>query len=431
MTGEQLKLDLFNQASDNSKDFFTRKRPWSAAKHRIMLKYIQAFCYNLGGDKSYQSRHLNYVDGFAGEGKYDEGIGIEDFVGNSEFWKRYKSDFSDTDGSPLIALKCAKIFSIEGRVNLRCFFTEENKDRNQKLKDNCSSLGQGVDYKIYKPQDFSVALPKMMDDLNDFPTLFFLDAFGVKGVNFEQIYSIADYVSRNKGELFLLFHNRAVARSAGQYKEVYKTTKEEKTATTYTQHLTNLLGSQSDLEWKPKWLECKEQEQEFERWALKYFKSRLQNESRFEGVASFEIKETYNESRPQYSIVVGSNHPQKAFGEFLNEFFCKENELLFYEVDKSGNNRNFLKQIWKREEEDRATKIKPIIIDFLKKNNQSWTSLKDVITMIILDIGNLGYLSRPKYREIMLELYKENLIEARELGARGGLTLGSHIRIVQ
>lgn len=112
MTEKQRQLSLFDENSENSDTFFTRKRPWSAAKHRILLRYIQAYCYNLGGNRPFQSRYANYVDGFAGEGKYDEGVGIEDFIDRSHFWQRYENDFRDTDGSPLIALKCAKIFRL-------------------------------------------------------------------------------------------------------------------------------------------------------------------------------------------------------------------------------------------------------------------------------------------------------------------------------
>jgi hypothetical protein len=60
--------------------------------------------------------------------------------------------------------------------------------------------------------------------------------------------------------------------------------------------------------------------------ALEYFKNRIRKESGFRGVTSFEIKERYSDNRPQYSIVVGSNHPEKAFGEFLNEFVGKKRD---------------------------------------------------------------------------------------------------------
>ena len=53
MEGKQ--LSLFSEEPENSENFFERKRDWSASKHRILLKYLQAFCYNLGGDENYQS----------------------------------------------------------------------------------------------------------------------------------------------------------------------------------------------------------------------------------------------------------------------------------------------------------------------------------------------------------------------------------------
>ena len=431
MSEEPLQLSLFNQLTENQQDFFIRKRPWSAAKHRILLKYIQAHCYNLGGDQAFQSKHINYVDGFAGVGKYDEGIGIEDFVDNSNFWKRYKSDFLDTDGSPLISLKCAKIFKLENRVNLRCFFAEEKKKNHKLLTDNCSLIGQDVEYKIYEPQKFALVLPEIMNELQTYPTIFFLDAFGVKGVTFEQICCIADYVRKYKGELFLLFHNRAVARSAGLYKTEYKNDREKRTAETYTQHLNKLLGLGSDSDWKPKWFELKEEEQEFERWALQYFKTRLYQESNFRGVASFEIKETYNDTRPQYSIVVGSNHPRKAFGAFLNEFVGDENKRLFYEVDKAGRNQNFLDKEWKRQNEERIFKLQPRIIEILKIRNKDWMVFDDVITLLILEVGELGYLKITQYRQIILQFYENKIIQAKNLGRRGQLTLKNEIKVIQ
>ena len=172
MFGDQ--LCLFSQNPEDSENFFTRKREWSASKHRILLRYIQSYCYNLGGDKGYQSKYINYVDGFAGTGKYGEGIGIEDFVNNSHFWaSKYKHKFDNTDGSPLIALKCAQIFSQEERVTLRCFFIEARKTFNKQLEQNCHAIGDGLFYKIYEPKTFEAAFPKLMGDLNTYPTLFF------------------------------------------------------------------------------------------------------------------------------------------------------------------------------------------------------------------------------------------------------------------
>ncbi len=431
MEGNQ--LSLFDQQPDDSNNFFNRKRDWSAAKHRILLRYIQAHCYNLGGSKSYQSRYINYVDGFAGTGKYGEGIGIEDFVKDSKFWaNKYKHEFENTDGSPLIALKCARLFHQEERVNLRCFFVEAKPSFNKELKENCQVLGRELFYKIYNPKTFEAAFSEVMKDLNNYPTLFFLDTFGVKGVTFDQICSIGNYVRQNKGELFLLFHNIQVARHAGQSTTSSKKIQMQKAAETYAQNLTALLGLDSERDWKPKWLELKDKPQSFERWALEYFKDRMRKESGFRGVTSFEIKETYSDSRPQYSIVVGSNHPEKAFGEFLNEFVWEEERLLFFQENKANNIQEFLQKEWENENKRRIEKIKPECIKILRAIRPNWISFKDAITEIILGITDIGRLKRTQYyNEILASLYKEGMLEIRNPGSKKPYTLDTELRIVE
>ncbi len=427
---EGIQLSLFPEEYENSDNFFTRKRHWSAAKHRILLKYIQAHCYNLGGDEPYQSRYINYVDGFAGTGRYEKGIGIEDFVNNSNFWaKKYNHDFQNTDGSPLLALKCAKLFRQEGRVNLRCFFIEYNRNYNKQLKENCDLVSQDLIYKISQPQKFEVAFPEVMSDLHNYPTLFFLDTFAVKGFTFEHICSIGKYVSRYKGELFLLFNNISVARHAGHYKEVYDNSKEQKTSETYMSNLTKLLGINSDKEWKPMWLKLKSKPQEFERWALEYFKERMRKEAGFKGVTSFEIKETYSDSRPKYSIVVGSNHPQKAFGVFLNDFVWEEERLLFFKDNNQGIT-NFLEKEWNSENEKRILKIKVKAIEILSQFKSNWISFEDAITYIILGIRDLGCLKRTQYyNDILKPLYDAGKIEIKNPGVKKAFTLKSLMKL--
>jgi three-Cys-motif partner protein len=432
MKGVQLSFSLFPEEPNNQENYFTRKRSWSASKHRIMLRYIQSFCYNLGGNKPYQSEHLNYVDGFAGIGKYTEGIGIEDFVNNSKFWSnKYEHEFENTDGSPLIALKCAKLFRQEKRVNLRCFFIESKPDFNKKLRANCETVAEALSYKIYKPQTFEVAFPELIKDLENYPTLFFLDIFAVKGITFDTICDIGNYVSQYKGELFLLFHNIQVARNAGQYKTTYANSKEQQTAESFIKNLTNLLGVDSDLEWKPKWLQLKDQPQEFERWALEYFKERMRKEGGFKGVTSFEIKETYNDIRPQYSIVVGSNHPEKAFGYFLNDFVFEENKLLFFQDNYEGIQK-FLDKEWQAEEKKRLAIIKTQSIQILHQIKPEWQSFEDVITHFILKMDDLGCLKRTQYyKDILGSLYQEGMLEIQNPGSRDPYTLKSLLRIVE
>ena len=431
MNQDSKQLSLFANESESA-NFFNRKREWSASKHRIMLKYIQSFCYNLGGDNIYQSKILNYVDGFAGEGKYEQGIGIKNFIENSKFWNKHKDLFLDTDGSPLIALKCASIFQEENRVNLRCFFSEADKKANKALTRNCQEMknvNSNLEYKIYPHQPFSDSFSIIMEELKEYPTLFFLDAFAVKGLNFSEIINICNYLSRYKGELFLLFNNSAVARNAGQLSPKSNRESVIKDGNTYTQNLTQLLGQSSEREWKNKWQELKDYPQEFEKWALEHFKFKLKTNSSIKEVKSFEIKKSYDDTRPQYSIVVCSNHPPKAFGELLNDFIAEENRLLFYK-ESNNNIEKFLDSEWNKEENRRQKFIKDIAVNFLEDYRPKLITIDDAITHLILKSDELGYLKRKEYKKIIDELYTEGKFYAEEFGKKHQLTLKSKIRVV-
>lgn len=448
---EQNQLSLFDAQPEKSDHYFGKKRSWSAAKHRVMLRYIQSFCYTLGGSKKFQSPILNYVDGFAGEGVYKEGIGIQDFVSNSDFWKKHKSLFQNTDGSPLIALKCAQIFQEERRVNLRSFFVEKKPDYHQELIRNCSGFKKKVDFKIYPPQSFETAIDQIFIDLQKYPTLFFLDVFGVKGVPFKRIQDIARYLSQHKGEMFILFHNSSIARQAGFLTGKPEDSTGRSPNDAMMQNLTDFLGENSENDWKEKWLELRELSletnsstklvnlfgepvsiktdknsvnQEFERWALKYFKKSICESTEFNGVISFPIKEKYSDSRPKYHIVVASNHPEKAFGEFINDFVWQEEKILF----SNGENQpiDSLQKEWDRISKKRASEAKPFIIKILSQQ-MNWISVGDLITKVILCSQDIGLVRRSDYRTAIIDLYNQQEILGKKLG-KTGLTLNSLVK---
>ncbi|MEM9906370.1 MAG: three-Cys-motif partner protein TcmP [Cyanobacteria bacterium P01_D01_bin.44] len=435
MSSNIKQLNLLESYQGSENNFFYRKRSWSAAKHRIILRYIQAYCYTLGGSKVYQSNRINYIDGFAGTGVYDEGIGIEDFTNQSKFWKRYQINFDDKDGSPIIALKLARAFKEENRVNLSCFFSEAKKSNHEKLTKNCLSIGDGLDYKIYECQTFRKVFPTLMEDLGSYPAIFFIDTFGVKGFEFEQIKDIGKYLSENKGELFLLFHNRQIARHAGHLTTTSNDPKSLKASETYMKNLTNFLGPSSEHDWQEKWMQLKDKPQSFEKWALAYFCQRIVSETQVNGIASYEIKEKYDDVRPQYSIVVCSNHPRKAFGDYLNDFFADENRLLFFRENSILNLTDFLDSEWNKQTVRQKMEVKSKIKGFINGNIFQWRELKDVVTSVILEFGKqeygLGYLKRSEYKELIDELFQEGEIEGKELGRNNNIKYNSLIRMTQ
>ena len=114
---------------------------------------------------------------------------------------------------------------------------------------------------------------------------------------------------------------------------------------------------------------------------------------------SFEIKESYDDTRPQYSIVVCSNHPPKAFGELLNDFIAEENRLLFYK-ESNNNIEKFLDSEWNKEENRRQKFIKNIAINFLEDYRLKLITINDAITHLILKSDELGYLKRKEYKKL-------------------------------
>lgn len=332
----------------------------------------------------------------------------------------------DTDGSPLIALRWADIFKQEGRVNLRCFFTEMDTSSHSELEKNCKEINPKSEYYILPNGRFDERIDEIFQKLNDYPTIFFLDCFGVKGLTYEIIARIAKYLKVNKGELFLLFHNRSVARIAGQ--STPNTIKERmiKAAASYTQNLTALLGPGSDAIWRPKWIELKDTPQEFEKWACSYLMSRLCKDKLFHGVASYDIREQYHDARPMYSILVCTNFPEKVGGELLNDFFCEEDRLLFMQSD--SQNPAFFEKQWNSSIETTKAQLRPKVIKILGDLCPRWYPLEKVITKTILCQDIFAKLKRTHHRHLLLELYKEGLLEPKELGKNGKVTLKSLIR---
>ncbi|MGC9504590.1 three-Cys-motif partner protein TcmP [Baaleninema sp.] len=435
------QLSLFDNDPNAQRDFFTRKREWSVAKHRIILKYLQASCYNLAA----LSDTINYIDGFAGSGEYEEGAigGIEEFIKNSPFWKRYEPNFSDKDGSPIIALKTSRILQAEQRVNLRCFFVEENRERNQKLRDKCSAVGEGLGYKIYPPSGFEEILDNLMVDLGQglskpCPSLFFLDTFSPNGVGFESLKRIAEYQINFGGELFILFHNGYLSRQVGnamseKWKQQGKTTGD-----TFAKKVDSFFGASSKKAWRQKWEEIKRTDsppQTFAKWAIEHYKQKLRDECSFKGVVSFEIKEEFNSVAPKYHIIACSRHPEKAFGVLLNDLVYEENKSLFFRDNFNQNLSEFLEQDWQRENQDQLKILKPHITRILADICSEWTLLDDAMTRLILTLDregilSMGKLKRKQYRsEVFIPLYQKGILEAETVGKQGLPRLTDRVRV--
>lgn len=149
--------------SDGSQDRASETLPHikrvSRIKHAILQRYLPSWAVILGST----NRSMNYVDCFAGPGRYEFGG-------------------SAVDGSPVIAVKAAKSF-LEGHPNhsLNVLLTENNKNQAQQLEGQLEPL---------KPYPKTLSVSVLTEDSKAFipdllsknsliaPSFFMIDPYG-------------------------------------------------------------------------------------------------------------------------------------------------------------------------------------------------------------------------------------------------------------
>ncbi len=166
--------------------FHSELKEWSRWKHAILREYLKAMAAIL------RSRELiYYVDGFAGQGKYAH---------------------DKADGSALLAARHAKDLSFSGRsYALRCINVEHDAETFRKLQSSTAKYEQWVE-NFYG--NFGENLPAILDRIGEQPTLFFLDPFGLKGLEWDTLLPI--FERENITELLIRFDGVAARRHTGR-----------------------------------------------------------------------------------------------------------------------------------------------------------------------------------------------------------------------
>jgi len=174
-----------------SGDFFSDPKAASVAKITILRKYLRPFTYKVG---SRPPKRVWLVDGFAGKGAYDPDAG-----GKSE------------DGSPVAAAKFARELELKrGEPLLRTVNVEADRDTYVKLIGNLAPY-PGLAATFNKT--FEDALDEILATIGNDPALFFLDPFGVSGIEMYLLDRIRERAG--KTELLVHFSDRSVLRMAG------------------------------------------------------------------------------------------------------------------------------------------------------------------------------------------------------------------------
>jgi three-Cys-motif partner protein len=140
--------------------------PHTGAKHEILKRYLDRW-FPIVGKKFKQ---LNYIDGFAGPGKYSTG----------------------EEGSPILAIKSALEHVNRGTLNpkvtVNFFFVEERRDHAKFLESELGKIKLPSQFKIkLMIGEFRANVSSILDEieadiLRITPTFAFVDPFGFKGL---------------------------------------------------------------------------------------------------------------------------------------------------------------------------------------------------------------------------------------------------------
>jgi three-Cys-motif partner protein len=201
-----------------AEEFFDDRREWSRWKHDILRRYLPKFSGILGS----QHATVSYVDAFAGAGTY----GPE----------------SPVPGSPLIAAELAASIeeSKKWPYRLRCMNVEPNRENFRRL---CAATANyPADRVTNLHGTFRDRLEQVLELVGTSPTLFFLDPFGYKGMEWATITRLVDRAGRAKTELLVNFNVGKVDRDAG-WLDSY----DQPAAPAFVEGLNELMGTE---EWQ-------------------------------------------------------------------------------------------------------------------------------------------------------------------------------------
>ncbi len=199
-------------------DFFERPKPRSALKHAVLSKYLHPWLSILGR----RHKRLWVVDGFAGAGEYDDG----------------------TPGSPLLAAKWIDHALAKGRrVDLRVIAVESEPKNVARLEAARSPWGHSVQV---RPGQFAVHLPAILNEVRDDPTLWFLDPFGMKGVEISTLRPLLD-APPARHEMLVRLDHVWVSRFGGWLVDRPRSEKHQRLANRFAASLAELIDDPAAL----------------------------------------------------------------------------------------------------------------------------------------------------------------------------------------
>lgn len=167
-------------------DFFDLMHEWSERKLQLLTQYVDPAAKILGSIEQ-----IYYVDGFAGRGTYRDGA----------------------IGSPIRIAELAQQFQREGRTySFKCINVEENDEYFANLQKETAKFGSIVQNLHGR---FVGQLDRILRIIGKQPAIFFLDPFGIKGIDWSAIQKIINRSAPT--DLWIRLDPKDVRRLDGNY----------------------------------------------------------------------------------------------------------------------------------------------------------------------------------------------------------------------
>lgn len=179
-------------------------RPHTKLKLEIYKKYLESWCVIF--ENQSWSQEVFIIDCFAGRGVY-------------------KDKNKLIDGSPLLAVKAVKKFQEKflkkikknkATFKIKCIFIEQDGTCCESLKKILEPYSKNVDFEII-PKAFDDVICDVVKNTGNKPALFFIDPFGIKGVNKNSIMSIINKTGAK--DILFNYINESIVRVGGLAKK--------------------------------------------------------------------------------------------------------------------------------------------------------------------------------------------------------------------
>jgi len=175
-------------------DFFKSKKSWSRMKDKILGSYLVPYINKVKEFK----KPVVIVDGFAGCGIYGD----------------------KSEGSPFIICKILESYNKKG-IKTFSILIDNDQECFKELEKNIKYYKDiGIAYTEFG--DFRKIVPEIIKIAENSPMFFYIDPFGIVGLEFQHLEKIFEKVSRSSTEILVNFNYRIFYREREKYPNLVK-----------------------------------------------------------------------------------------------------------------------------------------------------------------------------------------------------------------